>query len=383
MKKQIILLFPLILPIVYSIITNNRSLLLGVITSIVIIVYLLTKNTKLLYIPIISLLILFFIKLDSSLGRILIYKISYPILKENWLIGIGFGNTKFIYPYYQERYFRNNVSEKEILLADNTFYVFNEYYTLILEFGIIVIPFIIILLYKIKNQIIRLLNLAPTTFNFTLSSTIITFLVYSAFNFTVSEYPVLWFPFISLLILLFFDKINKSLILIISLLLINIGVYISYYFEQKHINNLYSYFKADIDVKEFLKDEEPFFHQSRRQYYNILSELSSKEEKWEEAKSNTLRLIQLYPSDAYITRLGLILEKSGNFGLAEYYLIRSTWFVPNRLSSHYELFKFYLRNNDLKKAKAESEIINKFKVKIPSDYSNFIIFDVNQKINKL
>lgn len=83
-------------------------------------------------------LLVFFIKSDSSLGRVLIYKISIQIFQDNFLLGIGLGNFQEIYLYQQASYFSKEIyTNKELLLADNTHYAFNDYWQFIIEIGII------------------------------------------------------------------------------------------------------------------------------------------------------------------------------------------------------------------------------------------------------
>jgi hypothetical protein len=67
-------------------------------------------------------LLLFWYKPDSSRGRMLIYKISAGMLKDNRLTGIGYGQFKVKYNECQAVYFSShNIDSKEALLADNSF----------------------------------------------------------------------------------------------------------------------------------------------------------------------------------------------------------------------------------------------------------------------
>ncbi len=78
------------------------------------------------------------VKRDSSLGRLLIYKISFDILKDNYIKGVGVGNYKILYGKYQIDYFKNGqYSTKELLLADNSVNAFNDYLQFFIETGLI------------------------------------------------------------------------------------------------------------------------------------------------------------------------------------------------------------------------------------------------------
>ena len=101
----------------------------------------------------ITLFLSFYIKSDSSLGRLLIYKISFKMFLEHPITGIGWGNFQREYNLYQAAFFKSgNYTQKEFLLADNTFYAFNDYWQLIVETGLVgglcLITFIIFLTIK-------------------------------------------------------------------------------------------------------------------------------------------------------------------------------------------------------------------------------------------
>lgn len=81
---------------------------------------------------------LYVAKPDSSRGRLLIYKIvlqEMPVSK--WISGIGFGQFKAQYNQYQSRYFaHHSIDSPEALLADNTYFAFNDPFQLTVELGI-------------------------------------------------------------------------------------------------------------------------------------------------------------------------------------------------------------------------------------------------------
>jgi tetratricopeptide (TPR) repeat protein len=82
---------------------------------------------------------IFFVKLNSTRGRILIYKVVFTSIKPIQLFtGIGYGQFKAQYNHYQSDYFsKHPINDSEALLADNTYYAFNEPFQLMLELGII------------------------------------------------------------------------------------------------------------------------------------------------------------------------------------------------------------------------------------------------------
>lgn len=100
--------------------------------------------------------VLFFIKHDSSLGRLLIYKISFNLFKDNLWTGVGLGNFATHYLNYQAAYFKQgNYSIKELLLADNTQHAFNDYWQFLIETGMVGLLFLtlaVVLLYSLIKK---------------------------------------------------------------------------------------------------------------------------------------------------------------------------------------------------------------------------------------
>jgi hypothetical protein len=125
-----IFLFPSIIVLI-SILTESRAFVFGAVFSTFLFccfAFSISRKHKiaLLLCAVLAFLGLFLYKLDSSLGRILIYKVSGQMLKDNGLTGIGFGKFYEQYLYYQAVYFQNgHYTTKELLLAGNTHYAMN------------------------------------------------------------------------------------------------------------------------------------------------------------------------------------------------------------------------------------------------------------------
>ncbi|MBD1433250.1 O-antigen ligase family protein [Sphingobacterium sp. DN00404] len=95
--------------------------------------YVLTAVTMLSILLVLTLLL----KTGSTYGRLFIYKVSFPMFSEHWLHGMGLGNFRSQYLLYQAAYFaEGKQTQEEMLLADNTYYVFNDYWQFLIEGGI-------------------------------------------------------------------------------------------------------------------------------------------------------------------------------------------------------------------------------------------------------
>src|SRR5690606_16324636 len=74
-------------------------------------------------------------KKGSSDGRLFIWNISTQIVKDNPLMGVGFDRFKAHYMDYQAAYFIGEKGASESLVADNSYYAFNEFLQFTVEEG--------------------------------------------------------------------------------------------------------------------------------------------------------------------------------------------------------------------------------------------------------
>ena len=81
--------------------------------------------------------ILFSLKKDSAIGRILIWKVTCDMIADSPILGSGSGFFRANYMPYQADYFKNISDNAYSFLADNIVSPFNEYLFLTVEFGII------------------------------------------------------------------------------------------------------------------------------------------------------------------------------------------------------------------------------------------------------
>jgi hypothetical protein len=96
------------------------------------------------------LVLAFFFKQDSSLGRILVWKISLSNISKYLFSGVGIDKFSSVYNIWQGEYFLNHIgSLKERYLANDSFYAYNEFIQLAVEFGLI--PFAVGLFYSIYH----------------------------------------------------------------------------------------------------------------------------------------------------------------------------------------------------------------------------------------
>lgn len=159
---SLILLSVIALSVVLLGLTNGRSGWLGFSLALIYIIYHNLGNQRfkkailIFALPtgILLLALLFWYKPGSSYGRLLIYKVSAGMLKNNWLFGIGSGRFKVQYNQSQAAYFAmHNINSKEAMLADNTFYTFNDLFQVIIENGLIGFLFLLAIIFVFIKQI--------------------------------------------------------------------------------------------------------------------------------------------------------------------------------------------------------------------------------------
>ncbi len=97
----------------------------------------------------ISLFGIYHLKKGSSDGRLFIWKTATEIIKDNPFFGVGFDRFKAYYMNYQAHYFSEHGETPEALVADNSYYAFNEFIQFITEQGVFGFIILILILYFI------------------------------------------------------------------------------------------------------------------------------------------------------------------------------------------------------------------------------------------
>lgn len=101
-----------------------------------------------------------FFKVDSSLGRVLIYKVCFFEMKRDWsLLYTGTGPFEIWYNKAQGSFFRQGLNnQQDLLLADNTSYAFNDYLQFLLEHGIASFVLLILTLVRFVRYIQKIIK---------------------------------------------------------------------------------------------------------------------------------------------------------------------------------------------------------------------------------
>ena len=323
----------------------------------------------------------FLFKSGSSSGRLLIYKISAGMLKDNWLFGIGQGQFKIQYNQYQSAYFAlHNIDSKEALLADNSFYAFNDFFQALIENGV----FAFLLLAAILCLLLSQIKKAKTDSGYMHLFTAAVASLICIFCGCFVSYPLQIFPIVVQTILCICiinsfqaekktqvqlsetgSKFAKGILLLLSSLLV---IYFCFYVNYK------GQFNKAIELKK------SGFRQKAIEKYTVLSNSYIQEG----------NMLYLYAQDLYytnqLTQAREILTKAKkfyctnevyklsaeienelqNYSQAEADYKKAIYMVPNRMVSRNELLDFYLERKDTTNAILWANSILNMPVKVPS-----------------
>lgn len=331
-------------------------------------------------------------KSDSSLGRILIYKLSLQIFSEHYIDGVGIGNFAHVYGKYQRDYFANGkYTIKELLLADNTKNAFNDYLQFIIETGIpgiVTLILVFTFLYALIEKALKESKSNPFLLLFTIVQ-LISVLVASMFTHVLEKPLFQCIVLCGILILGYYSIILSEKKLVSATCVLLIGSLFFIHYKNQLVN--YQSYKVLKKAKELagagyiteavtlyknlaptMTDDIFFLHdyahllaitgdysQAIRQYKIIL-------------RKDNSNLAFLNLADCYY--------RNGSFNKAEMAYRNAINMVPNRFVPRYSLFNYYMETKQLQKARHVGISILTLPVKVPSNEISLIKKSVRDKL---
>ena len=389
-KWQILALVLLTLPIAFFLVTSNsRAGWLGCVTGLFYIVYqqISVKQRKKFFISA-SIFICFFFfalvfyKSDSSSGRKHIYKISSDILRDNWISGIGLGKFKAQFNEYQASYFSvNTIDSKTALLADNTFYSFNDYLQWGIETGLPGLLLLVLVLYYVVRRIKLLQNEHRNKHIITAAvAGLLCIATASLFSYPMQVWQIQLLALVLTGIILFSPVYKDQLSLT--------GKRVIYCVRFVYFLLTVLFLFTTIALLRRKTMEKNVFEMARLGYrtdaingyrklcttyptvgYNYLSlaEQLYYSNRLDEALL-TLEKGRKYYVDNKLYKLKANIEnESGKYAEAEKSYLMAIYMVPNRMGSRFDLMNFYISRNDTVKAINWVNSIIKMPVKVPSE----------------
>ena len=367
------------------VIYGNRSIFVASILSFILIKRSKYKVVWLTLAILCTIGLIIFMKGDSSLGRLLVYKVSFSIFRDNWFFGCGLGEFGRVYLLEQANYFsKANFNQKELLLADNTIFAFNDWFQLICEtgiFGVISIFLFCYTLWKLNNFLNEARFFWPKVIFFTI-------LISALFTHVFEKQYIVMF-----LITVFFcsvfnkidnEKIMSNLRLIFTMILIwgVISEAKFIYQESKltagiNLSNSGQFYLSNLILGE-LRDS----NDCNTECLFFYSRNCVKLDKIDEALHTMLKVKQQASNSMYYSLLADIYLAKNNFAESERNLIQAIHMVPNRFEERYKLLELYQQKEDpINSSKVASAIVN-LEVKVNSDRIHFIKQYCNQILNR-
>ena len=403
-SKIRLVVIPLVVVLVLLLIlSNSRSGWLGCAAALIYIAYqhIHIRRKKVIISRAALFLVLFFptllfYKTDSSAGRKHIYKISLVMLRDNWVHGIRLGKFKALFNEYQADYFStNDIDSKRALLADNTFYAFNDYLQWIIETGIAGLAAMAMMFYLLTHRIknIRKLSGNKSTI-MAATSSLLCIGIAALFSYPLQVIPIQAMTLIGIGIIVvypasvkgklnhltgiiskIFFSITAVLFLINSARVIQRKIDVKTAFEFA----LTGYKKQAIAqygslIKRFPRQCDIMYLYAEQLYYS---------NRLPEALSAINKARNYYVDNKLYSLKAKIEDELGKKSEAEASYLHALYMVPNRMGSRFNLLNFYSNQKDTVNAVRWAKSIINMPVKVPSEQTERMLSETKKILQQI
>jgi len=322
---------------------------------------------------------------ESSIGRIFLWKISLLMFRDYPLLGIGYGNYGYLFPDYQAKLFDNPVNVKFIDKACSAKMAHSEFFHILAETGIIGLLLFMLLIIIVIVIVVRLLRIVKDqnqTREIRIFSTILVIiLIHSIVDTVLHVLPISLVFYTCIAVLsVYYDQESKHAVelklrlkivyALIALMLLGLTGYNGYkkingyYFWRQGLNNVSQHhWQAGIDycqkaLKYLPGNGELKFHLGSA--YSYTGEL-------EKAYNYLDQSMPLFKDKNQYMVMGITCMNLGKFELAEHYLRRTTYMFPQMLYPHFLLAQLYDRTGYVIRAISELQYIIEAEPRIMSE----------------
>lgn len=318
------------------------------------------------------LIISFTFKIDSSYGRILIWRNSLNILTDNWLWGIGLNRFPRVYMEYQQS-FLNSLScyDKYFTLAGNTSFAYNDLIEFTCKFGFIPILGISICFfysYSIGKRI-----------NIDIMFILVLIFIVSLFNYFLQ---ILYCQLFTIVLISCLKSTNnkfryrikdfKILTVSIVFLLGSILIYFFKYYSYRFV--IKSQQVADSNITWILDDNPNYWwiyanlSFSQHRYHSTIYALNNMSNYTKNSDSECLYAKSYQELNQYI--------------LAEKHFRNAIEMYPSKYSCRYDLMLLYKSTGQYDEGALIAKEIIKMPQKVPTGLSFFIIKSAKEYLIK-
>ena len=332
-----------------------------------------------------GILFLINLKRGSTDGRILVWKVSGSIIKDQPFTGVGYGSFNSVYNLYQAKYFRGDHKMSEEILADNVRMAYNDFIEIASETGITGLLIFVIFLYSVLNCF-RLRDIMAIS----LIIPLLICIALALFSYPLNTVPtkVIFFFFVAVLSARLtiignpIARVNLNKTVLVALLTISI----TFSFNQiikylKYRNWLYAY--------NALKNGQP---EVSEEYFKKVSDDLKNElhfsvqyaeclyinHKYDEALAILDEMKNIVPdADLFLLMGNSYKETDRNHEAIKCYE-EACFMVPGKFIPKYYLTKFYYDIGDLVRADSLAERMFQMKIKVKSDTTLSLINEIKE-----
>lgn len=324
---------------------------------------------KCLLLGVVTLLLLscYWMKKDSADGRLLIWQCGIDMAKDAPWIGHGIGSFEAHYMDYQANYFQQHERGRFSMLADNVKQPFNEYLTVLLDFGIIGL----LVLLTLIGMLICCYKKKPDAEKRIALYVLISIGTFSLFSYPFT-YPFVWIVFFFCIFIITHEYIRRYLLAIPSIknmlcLSVLVCSFVGIYQLVKRVQaemtwntvamrDLFQVREATLHTYAMLESElggNPYF------LYNYAAVLFEKNQ-YEKSLRVALKCRRYWADYDLELILGENYQRLHEPALAGKYYQSASMMCPSRFLPLYKQFHLYRENGKDKQAFAVAEaIINK------------------------
>ncbi|MFS4456932.1 O-antigen ligase family protein [Maribacter sp. 2304DJ31-5] len=328
----------------------------------------------------ISLYGLYHFKKGSADGRVLIWKVSTNIVKENLIFGVGLDRFKAYYMDAQADYFSRKEETKEAWVADNSYYAFNEPLQFLMENGLIGILITGMLFWSIIQSV----ALRYVFFKILAFALLTSIGIFGLFAYPAQILPIKMIGVLALAVIAHIDKDkinvsrpieNQKMLMVKAIVLLGAMALIWTGYSRikmmgeahrtwKNALETYNYGLYEDSIEEFekawptLKNQGDFLMN-----YGKALAMAGKNERaieiLEKAKKHlNTTIIETTLGDSY--------KAIGSYKKTEKAYQRAAKMVPHRFYPQYLLAKLYEESGQRTNAMKKAEELLKKEVKVPS-----------------
>ncbi len=338
---------------------------------------------------------MYVLKKDSADGRLFIWKISYPVAKQQIFSGVGIGGFPYVYGEAQEAYFREGKgTQDEEMLAGAPDYAYNEYLQIWIELGLPGVLSCLCLMAYVYIRLLRCRNVEVVG----LCGAMVSFMVVSFFS-----YPLRYFAtcLLSLFILLWAawmpmvldekKRYGKVGLVCDLLVLIGMGTMVCIRFNKsyrtwvavRHWDMVRPYF--DREKYEGIENCYRVLYPDLKKDVGFLFEYGmclSYNGHYEESNIILNEGSKRSSDPMFFNLMGKNFQALGRFEEAEEMFYKAYYRVPHRIYPLYLLMGLYEKEGrDLEMLEKAHQIVGK-KEKVPSSLTGYLKKEAGLKLQE-